>query len=174
MKKRELLHNNNLNAQYKLPKQISNIKSFKTSQIVASFISIKTEISLKILNNFLEISQKKICLPVIKEDLNYLIFREFNKNTILIEGKYNIPEPVDSSRELLPDFVLVPCLAFDQFGYRLGYGAGYYDRLIQSIKKKKKIITIGLAFDFQELFSIPVSKYDQKLDYIITNKNVLK
>ena len=62
LKKRELLHNNNLNAQYKLPKQISNIKRFKTSQIVASFISIKTEISLKILNNFLEISQKKICL----------------------------------------------------------------------------------------------------------------
>ena len=46
--------------------------------------------------------------------------------------------------------------------------------LYMSIKKKKKIITIGLAFDFQELFSIPVSKYDQKLDYIITNKNVLQ
>jgi len=56
----------------------------------------------------------------------------------------------------------------------LGYGAGYYDRLIESLKKKKKIITIGLAFDFQEFNSIPTSKYDQKLDYIVTNKNILK
>ena len=103
LKKREFLQKNNLNAQYKLPKQISNIKSFKTAQIVASFISIKTEIPLNILNRFLEISQKIICLPVIKKDFNYLIFREFNKNTILKEGKFNIPEPVDSSRELLPD-----------------------------------------------------------------------
>ena len=83
LKKREFLQKNNSNAQYKLSKQISNIKSFKTSKIIASFISIKTEISLNTLNRFLEISQKIICLPVIKENFNYLVFREFNNNTIL-------------------------------------------------------------------------------------------
>ena len=60
-KKREFIKKNNLNAQYKLPKQISNINIFNTAKIVASFISIKTEISLNILNRFLEISQKIIC-----------------------------------------------------------------------------------------------------------------
>ena len=173
LKKRELLHNNNLNAQYKLPKQISNIKSFKTSQIVASFISIKTEISLKILNNFLEISQKNICLPVIKEDLNYLIFREFNKNTILIEGKYNIPEPVDSSRELLPDLVLVPCLAFDQYGYRMGYGGGDYDRTFAKfIDQKHSFVSVAIAYDDQKVERVAHDKYDKKIDYIMTEKSI--
>ena len=68
----------------------------------------------------------------------------------------------------------LPLVAFDRNLYRLGYGGGYYDRLIESLKKKKKIITIGLAFDFQEFNSLPISKYDQKLDYIVTNKKILK
>ena len=172
-KKREFLQKNNLNAQYKLPKQISNIKSFKTAQIVASFISIKTEISLNILNRFLEISQKIICLPVIKEDLNYLIFREFNKNTILKEGKYNIPEPVDSSRELLPDLVLVPCLAFDQYGYRMGYGGGYYDRTFaRFIDQKHSFVSVAIAYDDQKVERVACDKYDRKIDYIMTEKSI--
>ena len=173
LKKRELLHNNNLNAQYKLPKQISKIKSFKTSQIVASFISIKTEISLNILNRFLSISQKIICLPVIKEDFNYLIFREFNKNTILKEGKYNIPEPVDSSRELLPDLVLVPCLAFDQYGYRMGYGGGDYDRTFaRFIDQKHSFVSVAIAYDDQKVERVACDKYDRKIDYIMTEKSI--
>jgi 5-formyltetrahydrofolate cyclo-ligase len=51
---------------------------------------------------------------------------------------------------------------------------GYYDRIIESLKKKKRIVTIGLAFDFQEFNSLPISKFDQKLDYIVTNKNILQ
>ena len=73
-----------------------------------------------------------------------------------------------------PDILLVPLVAFDKNLNRMGYGGGYYDRLIESLKKKKKIITIGLAFDFQELDTIPISKYDQKLNYIVTNKNILQ
>ena len=65
-------------------------------------------------------------------------------------------------------------MAFDRKLNRLGYGAGFYDRIIQFLKKKKNIITIGLAFDFQEVYLIPASKYDQKLDYIVTNKKILK
>ena len=175
LKKREFLKKNNLNAQYKLSKQLSNIKSFNTAQIVASFISIKTEISLKILNRFLEISQKTICLPVIKEDLNYLVFREFNKNTILKEGKFKILEPVDSNRELLPDLVLVPCLTFDRFGYRLGYGGGYYDRTFARFKDiEHSFISIAIAYDDQRVDSVVHDKYDKKIDYIMTEKSIYR
>ena len=100
-------------------------------------------------------------------------FIKCSLNEPFVVNQYGIPEP-SMGKIVYPDIILVPLVAFDKNLNRLGYGAGYYDRLIQSIKKKKKIITIGLAFDFQELFSIPVSKYDQKLDYIITNKNVLQ
>ena len=88
-------------------------------------------------------------------------------------NQYGIPEPGDG-KVVYPDILLIPLVAFDKKLNRLGYGAGFYDRLIQSLKKRKNIITIGLAFDFQEVYFIPVSKYDQKLDYIVTNKKILK
>ena len=173
LKKRKYLKKNNLNAQYKLPRQISNIKTFKTAQIVASFISIKTEISLNILNRFLAISQKIMCLPVIKEDFNYLIFREFNKNTVLKKGKFDIPEPVDSSREFLPDLVLVPCLAFDKFGYRIGYGGGYYDRTFARFKDiSHSFVSVAVAYEDQRVDNVVYDKYDKKIDYIMTEKSV--
>ena len=172
-KKREFLKKNNLDAQYKLPKQLSNIKSFKKAQIVASFISIKTEISLNILNRFLEISQKKICLPVIREELNYLIFREFKKNTILKKGKFKILEPTDISKELLPDLVLVPCLAFDQYGYRMGYGGGYYDKTFAKFNDiGHSFVSVAVAFDDQKVDRVVHDKYDKKIDYIMTEKTI--
>ena len=65
-------------------------------------------------------------------------------------------------------------MAFDKNLNRLGYGAGYYDRLIEKLSKKKKIIKIGLAFSFQKINKVPINAYDQKLDYIVTNKYILK
>ena len=175
LKKREFLQKNNLNAQYKLPKQISNIKCFNAAKIVATFISINTEISLNILNHFLELSQKIICLPVIKEDSNYLVFREFNNKTILKEGKFKILEPDDNSRELLPDFILVPCLAFDRLGYRIGYGGGYYDRTFAKfIDLEHSFISVAIAFDDQKVDSVVHDKYDKKIDYIMTEKSIYR
>ena len=65
-------------------------------------------------------------------------------------------------------------MAFDKNLNRLGYGGGYYDRFIERLSRKKKIIKIGLAITSQKLKKIPTNKYDQKLDYIITNKNIIK
>ena len=63
-------------------------------------------------------------------------------------------------------------LAFDKQKFRLGYGGGYYDRYIQKIKKIKKILTIGMAFSFQEVARLPISKYDKKLDFIFTENYI--
>ncbi|MDA7756174.1 5-formyltetrahydrofolate cyclo-ligase, partial [Candidatus Pelagibacter sp.] len=57
---------------------------------------------------------------------------------------------------------------------RLGYGGGYYDRLINRLSKKKKIIKIGLAISAQKIDRVPTNVYDQKLDYILTNKHIIK
>ena len=100
-------------------------------------------------------------------------FIQCSTNDPFIVNQYGIPEP-SKGRVVYPDILLVPLVAFDKNLNRLGYGAGYYDRLIQSLKKRKTIIANGLAFDFQELHLIPTSKYDQKLDYIVTNTKILK
>ena len=82
---------------------------------------------------------------------------------------YGIPEPI-SKKILYPNILLVPLVAFDNHLNRIGYGGGFYDRYIKKIKKKKKIITIGLAYHFQEIKKVPINKYDLKLDIIVTNR----
>ena len=102
-----------------------------------------------------------------------MTFVKCSLNEPFLINKFGIPEPY-SNNVVYPDILLVPLVAFDKKLNRLGYGGGYYDRAIHTLKKKKNIITIGMAFDFQQYFSIPVSKYDQKLDYIFTNKEILQ
>ena len=88
-------------------------------------------------------------------------------------NRYGIPEPL-KSRLVYPDVLLVPTVAFDNSKFRLGYGGGYYDRYIQKIKKIKKFLSIGLAFEFQKVKKLKVDKFDQKLNIILTNKKTYK
>lgn len=153
---------------YDLFKKKTDLKK----KIIGGYYPVNYEIDdLRILKEF-EKKKIKVSLPSIKK--NYKInFIQCSINDPFIVNQYGIPEPAQG-KVVYPDILLVPLVAFDKNLNRLGYGAGYYDRLIQSLKKRKNIISIGLAFDFQELNLIPTTKYDQKLDYIVTNKNIIK
>ena len=89
-------------------------------------------------------------------------------------NKFGIPEPNDSKKEIIPDLVMVPLVAFDNKLNRIGYGKGYYDRCLKKMSKiKKKSISLGIAYSFQKCRSIPISKYDFKLDYIFTERGII-
>jgi len=122
--------------------------------------------------DLLEKKQFNISLPIIKKN-NQMNFFKWSNNDPLKVNKFGIPEPV-SSKIFYPDILLVPLVGYDDNLYRLGYGGGFYDRYIEKIEKIKKVIKIGLAFSFQKITSIPTSKYDKKLDFIITEKEILK
>ena len=141
-------------------------------KIVGGYYPVNKEIDdLNILRK-LEKKKIKISLPSIKKNFKMNFIACKLKDPFLI-NQYGIPEP-SKGKIVYPDILLVPLVAFDKNLNRLGYGGGYYDRIIEFLKKKKKIITIGLAFDFQKFNSLPISKFDQKLDYIVTNKNILQ
>ena len=110
-----------------------------------------------------------ILLPKIKQKF-HMDFYEWSTNDPLMINRFGIPEPV-SNKIRYPDILLVPLVAFDKDFNRIGYGGGFYDRYINDLKKRKKILTIGLAYSFQQVKKIPISKYDMKLDFIITNKH---
>ena len=120
----------------------------------------------------LEKKDYKISLPVIKKN-NQMDFFEWSNNDSLKVNKFGIPEPV-SSKVLYPDILLIPLVGYDNNLNRLGYGGGFYDRYIQKIEKIKKVIKIGLAFSYQKLKSVPTNQHDKKLDFIITEKEILK
>ena len=123
----------------------------------------------------LDLLEKKnfnILLPIIKKNNQMNFFKWSNNDTLKI-NKFGIPEPV-SSRIFYPDVLLVPLVAYDGNLNRLGYGGGFYYRYIQKIDKIKKVIKIGLAFSFQKIKSIPINQYDKRLDFIITEKEILR
>ena len=126
--------------------------------------------------NFLEEASKKkfkIVLPVIKSS-NKMSFKSWIFKEPLYVNKFGILEPNNLGKEIIPDLIMVPLVAFDRKLNRIGYGKGYYDRSLQKISKiKKKIITLGMAYSFQKCATIPANKYDFKLDYIFTEKGII-
>jgi 5-formyltetrahydrofolate cyclo-ligase len=122
--------------------------------------------------NLLEKKNFKVSLPIIKKD-NQMNFYSWSRNDPLKINKFGIPEPV-SSKIFYPDVLLVPLVAYDSSLNRLGYGGGYYDRYIEKIEKMKKVIKIGLAFSFQKISSISTTQYDKKLDFIVTEKEIIQ
>ena len=126
---------------------------------------------LDILKEF-EKKNFNISLPVIKKNFS-MNFYQWSSLEPLKINKYGIPEPY-TKKLVYPDILFVPLVAFDKNLNRLGYGGGYYDRLIDKLTKKKKLIKIGLALSAQKINEVPVDKYDKRLDYIVTNKYILR
>ena len=153
----------NLSLLNKILKKIS-----RKNKKIGAYYPVNYEIDcLKIIRK-LEIVGHKISLPVIKTN-NEMDFFEWSSDDPIRVGKMGIPEPY-RIKKIYPDILLVPLLAFDKYNYRLGYGGGYYDRYIKKISNIKKILTIGLAFSFQKIDKIPVNDYDEKLDFILTER----
>lgn len=97
-----------------------------------------------------------------------LIFRRWQPGDALVRGKYNVQEPGDDAPEFRPDLVLVPLVAFDERGYRIGYGAGYYDRTIHALRQAAKPPRfVGVAHVFQRVAQVPAEPHDERLDEVI-------
>ena len=125
---------------------------------------------LKILKNKY-ITKKNIPLPVIEEN-NRMNFFPWKQNHVLLVNKFGILEP-QKTKNSVPNFMLLPILAFDRNKYRLGYGKGFYDRYLNKyLKKFSNIITVGVAFSFQKHHKLPIDKHDVKLNYILTEKGI--
>ena len=92
----------------------------------------------------------------------------------LYVNKFGILEPKNSIKEIIPDLIMVPLVAFDNRLNRIGYGKGYYDRSLRKISKiKKNAISLGIAYSFQKCKKIPVNNNDFRLDYIFTEKGII-
>ena len=91
----------------------------------------------------------------------------------LVPAQWGIREPKPEAPEAFPDILIVPLVAFDRSGYRLGYGAGYYDMTIARLRKMKKVVAIGIAFAAQEVDAVPKTARDEKLDLVFTEREVI-
>ena len=158
--------------QINLFKLIQIIKKVKLNKpIIGGYFPINHEIDCLNVLNELEKRGFPISLPVVKKN-NQMEFYNWTLKEPLLLNKYGIPEP-KTLKITYPDVLLVPMVAFDKLRYRIGYGGGYYDRYLQQNKKKKKLLSIGFAFSFQQIKQFPKNKYDKKLDFILTEKSII-
>ena len=143
-------------------------------KIVSGFIPYRSEIDVTGLLGVLADNGHTTCLPIVVGDGQPLIFRKWQPGDDTEPGAWNIPVPLQTAEPVEPDILLVPLLAFDKSGFRLGYGGGFYDRTISTLRKSKTIITIGAAYSAQEISQVPVDEHDQQLDWILTEKGPIQ
>ncbi len=110
----------------------------------------------------------RIVLPAIVD--GRIVFRLHESGSKLVAGAFGTSEPAATARELKPDVLLVPLLAFDAKGGRLGYGKGYYDAAIAGMRAERRVGAVGLAFEAQRFDEVPVTERDQRLDLILTEE----
>ena len=170
LRKRFLIYRKNnfkfVNVKLSLLSGILKKYNFLKNKKIGAYYPINHEIECFEILRKLNKAGHKISLPVTKKK-NEMDFFEWSFNDPLYVGKLGIPEP-KQTKKVYPDILLVPLVAFDKYNYRLGYGGGYYDRYIEKIKKRKKILTIGFGFSFQKVKNLPINDYDKKLDLILT------
>jgi 5-formyltetrahydrofolate cyclo-ligase len=112
-------------------------------------------------------------LPVMQGRSKPLAFRRWRVGGELVPGSFNIPVPPPEAGEVDPGILIVPLLAFDRAGYRLGYGGGYYDRTLAALRARHEIIAVGLAFSIQEVADVPRTERDERLDYVLTERELI-
>lgn len=149
---------------------LTNLSVYKKAQTILAYFCYLKEPNLQFLFSTEEL--KKWGFP--RCENNQLIWHLWQPEDKLIKNIYGINEPLADSTLINPvevDLILVPAIACDVDGFRLGYGGGYYDRLL-NLPQWQNIPTIGIVFDFAYLPKLPREKWDQKLTYICTESQV--
>jgi len=141
--------------------------------IVSGFMPLKTEFNPLPLLRKLSEAGARLALPRIVGRGKPLSMRAWDFGAPLERGQWGIREPKPDAPDVEPDIILVPLLAFDRAGHRIGYGAGYYDMTINALRARKTVTAVGMAFAAQEVAKIPTTPRDARLDLVLTEREVI-
>ena len=155
----------------KIKESLFNLDSYNKSKTAMFFVSFNSEVNTHEMIRE-SLGKKTVVVPkVLEHEIEPSVIIDLDN--LVPTGKFNIPEPMDLMKIAYKhiDLVLVPGIAFDLEGHRIGYGFGYYDKFL---KKVPKAVKIGLCFDFQIVDKIPQEEHDIPVDVIITDKRVVE
>ncbi len=137
--------------------------------IVSGFWPLPDEIDVRALLHALHDRGNPVVLPVTPKRGHPLTFRRWRPGDAMIAERFGTMRPI--GEELTPDFLLIPLLAFDAKGHRLGYGGGFYDRTLSGLPGRFRL---GCGFAAQQMDAVPVGPYDQKLDAVATETGIIR
>ena len=142
--------------------------------VVAAYWPMASEIDVRPLMTALAAAECTLCLPVVAAPDRALVFRRWRPGDTLVPAGFGTSEPKATAEKIEPDILLVPLLAFDRRGHRLGYGGGFYDRTLAAARGARRILAIGVAYAAQEMAEVPTDSDDQPLDMIVTDKGLIR
>ena len=115
------------------------------------------------------------CLPVVVGKGRPLQFRAWSPGGKLTDGVFGTRHPAEGAEDVRPDLLLVPLLAFDRAGYRLGWGGGFYDRTLAELRNSGTPVTaVGVGYSAQEVDAVPRDQYDARLDWVVTEEDIIR
>jgi 5-formyltetrahydrofolate cyclo-ligase len=141
--------------------------------VISGFSALKSEINPVPLMRRLADAGAQLALPIVVGRGKPLTFRSWSFGDPFRAGVWGIREPLPEAPEVDPDILLVPMLAFDRAGQRIGYGAGYYDMSILRLRSVKSVLAVGIAFAAQEIPHVPATPRDAPLDLVLTERDVI-
>ncbi len=143
------------------------------SPVIAGYWPMADEINVRPLLGQLHDQGRTLALPVVVAAGKSLVFRRWQPGMVLEEGSFGTQHPGSDEPQETPGCLLVPLLAFDSGGYRLGWGAGFYDRTLAGLREAGPVIAVGIAFHAQQVDRVPETPKDGQLDWIVTDQAVL-
>ena len=142
--------------------------------VVSGYWPIRDELDIRRLLTGLTDQGIRCALPVVDGRDKPLQFRRWQPGLELVQRPFGLSEPPDAARVLTPRILLVPLLAVDSRGNRLGYGGGYYDRTLTFLRQSVPIVAVGIAFEVQRVADVPYDGRDAALDWVVTEKSVYR
>lgn len=157
-----------------IAKNFITLITLYSNVVIAGYVAAHDEIDPGELIKALRWRGAVIALPRVAKKGEPLAFHRWDQKAVPVKGAYDVFEASSDWPPISPDVVLVPLLAFDEAGYRLGYGGGYYDRSLRAMRGKGSVLAIGLSYEGQEIAHIPHEATDEKLDWLVTEKGARK
>lgn len=146
----------------------------KLGPAISGFWPMGGEIDTRPLLSRLHDLGYRCCLPAVAGKGKPLIFRRWTPETEMAPDRFGVQAPPPGSVEVVPELLIVPLLAFDRAGWRLGYGAGFYDRTLGALRKAGKALAVGVGFAGQEVESVPHDEHDARVDWVVTEREAFK
>jgi 5-formyltetrahydrofolate cyclo-ligase len=146
--------------------------TFPAGSVVSAYWAMGDELDGEFLIRRLHEAGCIIGLPVVVAKGQPLVFRRWTPATRFVPGGFGTQVPSPDEPEVTPERLIVPLLAFDSGGYRLGYGGGFYDRTLAKLRGLGTVCAIGFAYAGQEVDSVPRESFDQQLDWLATETSL--
>lgn len=147
--------------------------AFAAGAVISGFMPLKNEIDTQPLMRKLAAQGAQLALPVVIGREKPLLMRAWNFGEPLAAGVWGIREPKPDAAVVYPDILLVPLVAFDRTGHRIGHGAGYYDFTLAQLRARKAVVAVGIGFATQEVPAVPATPRDERLDLVLTEREVI-